>query len=76
MDKCLISAKNVYVKHVNVSPGSKCECKDPEDCSDDSAHLCVSLMGGASEMVSECEGGAWRCQGKNITVLSIGHCQA
>uniref|UniRef100_A0A671R495 Complement component C7 n=1 Tax=Sinocyclocheilus anshuiensis TaxID=1608454 RepID=A0A671R495_9TELE len=56
--------------------GSKCECKDPEDCSDDSAHLCVSLMGGAPEMVSECEAGAWRCQGKDITVLSIGHCQA
>uniref|UniRef100_A0A672RX33 Complement component C7 n=1 Tax=Sinocyclocheilus grahami TaxID=75366 RepID=A0A672RX33_SINGR len=56
--------------------GSKCECKDPEDCLDDSAHLCVSLMGGAPEMVSECEAGAWRCQGKDITVLSIGHCQA
>uniref|UniRef100_A0A673N7I5 Complement component C7 n=1 Tax=Sinocyclocheilus rhinocerous TaxID=307959 RepID=A0A673N7I5_9TELE len=56
--------------------GSKCECKDPEDCSDDSSHLCVSLMGGAPEMVSECEAGAWRCQGKDITVLNIGHCPA
>ncbi|KAI2651405.1 Complement component C7 [Labeo rohita] len=56
--------------------GSKCECKDAEDCSDDSAHLCVSLMGGAPEMVSECEAGAWRCRGKSITVLSIGECQA
>uniref|UniRef100_A0A8C2EI20 Complement component C7 n=1 Tax=Cyprinus carpio TaxID=7962 RepID=A0A8C2EI20_CYPCA len=56
--------------------GSKCECKDPEDCSEDSTHLCVSLMGGAPEMVSECEAGAWRCQGKNIKVLSIGDCQA
>uniref|UniRef100_A0A672N870 Complement component C7 n=1 Tax=Sinocyclocheilus grahami TaxID=75366 RepID=A0A672N870_SINGR len=63
-------------QHVNVSPGSKCECKDPEDCADDSTHLCLSLMGGAPEMVSECEAGAWRCQGKNITVLSIGDCQA
>ncbi|XP_026090660.1 complement component C7 [Carassius auratus] len=56
--------------------GSKCECKDPEDCSDDSTHLCVSLMGGVPEMVSECEAGAWRCQGKNITVLRIGDCPA
>lgn len=60
---------------VNVSPGFKCECIDPDDCSDDSAHLCVSLKGGAPEMISECEAGAWRCQGKEITVLSIGDCQ-
>ncbi|XP_048022830.1 complement component 7b isoform X2 [Megalobrama amblycephala] len=55
--------------------GFKCECIDPDDCSDDSAHLCVSLKGGAPEMISECEAGAWRCQGKEITVLSIGDCQ-
>ncbi|KAA0720003.1 Complement component C7 [Triplophysa tibetana] len=55
--------------------GLKCECNDAEDCVDDSAHLCVSLMGGAAEMISECEAGAWRCRGQQITVLNIGTCQ-
>lgn len=59
-----------------MSPGSKCDCKDPEDCSDDSAHVCVSLMGGAPEMMSECEAGAWRCRGKEMKVLKIGDCQS
>lgn len=59
----------------HLSLGMKCECKDPEDCTVDSAHLCVSIMGGASEMISECEAGAWRCKGKEITILNIGDCQ-
>ncbi|TRY97862.1 hypothetical protein DNTS_034111 [Danionella cerebrum] len=55
--------------------GSQCKCKDPEECSDDSTHLCASLMGGAPEEMSECKVAAWRCQGKEITVLRVGGCQ-
>ncbi|XP_030625001.1 complement component C7 [Chanos chanos] len=57
--------------------GLKCECKEPEECPDDSSHLCVSLgEDGVATTMTECEAGAWRCSGEKITVVNIGGCQS
>ncbi|KAF7696950.1 complement component 7b [Silurus meridionalis] len=55
--------------------GVACNCKDPEDCSEEPAHLCVSVENGDHELMTECEAGAWRCSGKDVKVISIGNCQ-
>lgn len=57
-----------------VFSGVKCICKDPEDCPEEPAHLCVSVENGSNESMTECEAGAWRCSGKNVRVINIGEC--
>ncbi|GAA6070998.1 complement component 7b isoform X1, partial [Tachysurus ichikawai] len=54
--------------------GVGCSCKDPEDCPEEPAHLCVSVDNGSHESMTECEAGAWRCLGNNISVINIGKC--
>ncbi|XP_076836917.1 complement component C7-like [Brachyhypopomus gauderio] len=53
---------------------SECKCKDPEECSEDIAHFCVSVENGDAKPMTECEAGAWRCSGKQINVIHIGKC--
>ncbi|KAM9450355.1 complement component C7-like isoform 2-T2 [Clarias gariepinus] len=55
--------------------GVKCNCKDPEDCPEEPAHLCVSVENGDHKSMTECEAGAWRCSGKDVRVINIGKCQ-
>ncbi|XP_062867953.1 complement component 7b [Trichomycterus rosablanca] len=54
--------------------GTGCQCKDPDECPDDAAELCVSVENGGPEPMTECEAGAWRCSGRNIRVLGVGTC--
>ncbi|TSX03289.1 Complement component C7 [Bagarius yarrelli] len=54
--------------------GVTCNCKDPEDCPEEPAHLCVSVETGSQENMTECEAGAWRCSGKDVRVINIGKC--
>ncbi|XP_017348512.1 complement component 7b [Ictalurus punctatus] len=54
--------------------GLQCNCKDPEDCPEEPAHLCVSVENGGHESITECEAGAWRCSGKDVRVINIGKC--
>ncbi|KAK3523897.1 hypothetical protein QTP70_015725 [Hemibagrus guttatus] len=54
--------------------GVECSCKDPEDCPEEPAHLCVSVNNGSHESMTECEAGAWRCSGNGVRVINIGKC--
>ncbi|XP_060790846.1 complement component 7b [Neoarius graeffei] len=54
--------------------GVECNCKDPEDCPEEPAHLCVSVQNGTHESTTECEAGAWRCSGKDVRIVNIGKC--
>ncbi|XP_056147148.1 complement component 7b [Lampris incognitus] len=62
------------------SPGEtcragKCVCLQPKDCSADSAHLCVIPEDeDAPVSMSECEVGARRCGGEQLTVVGIEAC--
>uniref|UniRef100_W5KNX8 Complement component C7 n=2 Tax=Astyanax mexicanus TaxID=7994 RepID=W5KNX8_ASTMX len=54
--------------------GSECKCKELQDCSESSAHLCVSVDNGAPKPMTECEAGVWRCSGNSVRIISVGDC--
>uniref|UniRef100_A0A1A8BY15 Complement component C7 n=1 Tax=Nothobranchius kadleci TaxID=1051664 RepID=A0A1A8BY15_NOTKA len=51
----------------------KCTCQSPSECPEDSAPLCVSSDGEEVTM-TECEVGARRCAGQNLSVIGIDAC--
>ena len=60
-----------------LSPHSEgqCTCQDPAECEEDSTPLCVRY-GSSSVAVTmtQCEVGARRCAGEQVTVISIDDC--
>lgn len=53
----------------------KCVCLTASECPKDSAPLCVnSSVGGVATTMTECEVGARRCAGEQLTVISIEAC--
>ncbi|KAJ8262862.1 hypothetical protein COCON_G00153190 [Conger conger] len=56
---------------------SRCRCKEPGECVESGALLCVqSGEGAVAVTMSECEAGRRRCSGENVTVTSVQPCQA
>ncbi|KAM6985200.1 complement component 7b [Aplochiton taeniatus] len=55
---------------------TKCVCRGPNECPQDSNHLCVTPgSGGVAVAMTECEVGSRRCSGEQVDVVSIDACQ-
>ncbi|CAL8320838.1 unnamed protein product [Lota lota] len=53
----------------------QCTCQNPAECPEDSTHLCVHHGGsGVAVTMTQCEVGARRCAGDQVTVISIDDC--
>nr|XP_020639293.1 complement component C7 [Pogona vitticeps] len=54
---------------------NQCTCKDAGRCSDGGISICVEVEGSvAQRTMTECEAGILKCQGENISVVSIKPC--
>ncbi|KAJ8285215.1 hypothetical protein GJAV_G00023620 [Gymnothorax javanicus] len=54
----------------------RCRCKEPAECTDPGAQLCVQDgESAATTTMSECETGLRRCKGESLSVISVTACQ-
>lgn len=59
----------------NLESTTQCVCQNVSDCPKDSAPLCVtSGDGAAARTMSQCEVGARRCAGEQVSVIDIEAC--
>ncbi|CAL8387036.1 unnamed protein product [Boreogadus saida] len=73
--ECVWPASATLYTPGQICQEGRCTCQNPAECAEDSTHLCVRH--GASSVavtMTQCEAGARKCAGEQVTVISIDDC--